>query len=224
MKIIQLLSGGLDSTTLLYKLLNEGHDVHALSIIYGQRHEREMIAAGETCAKLNVPWLMLNLDDLKTVMQGSSLTDEIDVPLGHYAEESMKQTVVPNRNMIFLSIAAAYAISLKSDGIAYAAHAGDHAIYPDCRQPFINSLAHTLSVANMWNKPLIVLAPFINMSKIQILKEGLLLDVDYSRTWTCYNGGSKPCMQCGACVERIEAFLLNNTEDPLLKESDNDLF
>ena len=224
MKIIQLLSGGLDSTTLLYKLLNEGHDVHALSIIYGQRHEREMIAAGETCAKLNVPWLMLNLDDLKTVMQGSSLTDEIDVPLGHYAEESMKQTVVPNRNMIFLSIAAAYAISLQADGIAYAAHAGDHAIYPDCRQPFINSLAHTLSVANMWNKPLIVLAPFINMSKIQILKEGLLLDVDYSRTWTCYNGGSKPCMQCGACVERIEAFLLNNTEDPLLKESDNDLF
>lgn len=218
MKTVVLLSGGLDSTTLLYLLKKEYTEVKAVTINYGQRHNKEILAAGKTCLELRVDWILLNFNDLKKVMRGSALTDNIEVPEGSYNSMTMIQTVVPNRNMIFLSIAAAYALSSKYDAIAYAAHSGDHTIYPDCREPFFKSCEQTINIGNAWNKPVKILAPFVNLSKADILKVGVTLGVDYSKTWTCYKGDLKPCSKCGACIERAEAFKGVGITDPLLKE------
>lgn len=215
MKAIVLLSGGMDSTTLLY-LMKEQCEVKALTINYNQRHSKEILAAGKTCNKLGIEWLLLNLSDLKKVMKGSALTDDIEVPKGRYDSTTMIQTVVSNRNMIFLSIAAACALSLKYDIVAYAAHRGDHVIYPDCREPFFKSCEATINIGNTWNKPIAIQVPFAHYSKTDILKTGVMLGVDYSLTWTCYVGDLKPCGKCGACIEREEAFKEVGMEDPLL--------
>lgn len=217
MKIITLLSGGLDSTTLLY-LLKKDHEVKALTINYNQRHNKEILMAGKTCQKLGIDWLLLEIGNIKKILKGSALTDNIKVPEGRYNSMNMIQTVVPNRNMIFLSLAAAYALSLKYDAIAYAAHAGDHTIYPDCRESFFKSCEATINIGNAWNKPIKILVPFANMSKTDVLKIGVSLGVDYNLTWTCYVGLKEPCGKCGACNERAEAFQEVGVEDPLLKE------
>ncbi len=218
MKAIVLLSGGMDSTTLLYKVKRQCDDVKALTIEYGQRHNKEVLAAGKTCQKLKVDWLLLSLHDLKKVMKGSALTDPaVQVPEGKYDEPVMKQTVVSNRNMILLSIAGAYAISLGYDLISYAAHTGDHAIYPDCRPEFFKACELTINIGN-WGKSLKIYVPFAFLDKTQILREGIQLGVDYLLTWTCYKGDLQPCGKCGACVERAEAFTKVGIPDPLLKE------
>lgn len=214
MKVIILLSGGMDSTTLLYLMKETENEVKALTINYSQRHNKEILAAGKTCAGLGIPWIMLNLNDLKYVMKGSSLTDNIPVPEGRYDEEAMKQTVVPNRNMIFLSIAAAWSISLGYNAIAYAAHTGDHAIYPDCREEFFRSCETTINEGN-WGDSIALLAPFISYNKTDILRLGQVLNVDYSLTWTCYKGDLMPCGKCGSCIERAEAFKKAGIIDPL---------
>lgn len=219
MKIITLLSGGLDSTTLLYLMKRSAEEVKALTINYGQRHNREIIKAGQTCKKLGVDWILLNLNDLRKVMSSSALINtDIKVPEGSYTELTMKQTIVPNRNMIFLSIAAAWALSLNYDGIAYAAHTGDHTIYPDCREAFFTLCEQTINVGNAWNKPIRIYAPFSYLSKADILRIGVALNVDYSLTQTCYKGDITPCGKCGACIERKEAFDAVGAVDPLIKE------
>ncbi len=203
-KVVMILSGGMDSTTLLYKLLKEYDEVHALSFNYGQRHSKELDFAKAVTTKLSVPHTIINLSDVNSVMGGSSLTrKEIEVPDGHYAEESMKITVVPNRNMIMLSVAVAAAVSLNSNDVFFGAHAGDHDIYPDCRSEFIEALSKATEIANY--VPVQIHAPFIKMSKGEIAALGKELGVPYEQTWTCYKGGDKPCGKCGACTERIEA-------------------
>jgi len=219
MKAVVLLSGGLDSTTLLYLLKGQCDEVKALTIVYGQKHVREVIAAGQTCKKLGVEWLLLNFTDLKKVVGESALVSKnAEVPEGSYTDETMKQTVVPNRNMILLSVAAAWASTLKFDIIAYAAHAGDHTIYPDCRKPFFTSAETTINIGNWLDKPMKVLVPFSDMPKTDILKLGISIGADYSLTWTCYKGDLRPCGKCGACVERAEAFRVAGFKDPLLEE------
>jgi 7-cyano-7-deazaguanine synthase len=213
MKTVIIHSGGLDSTVLLYHLLEQGHSVSALSIHYGQRHARELDCARLTCERLGVAHELADLRDLARVLSGSSLTsNEIAVAEGHYTEETMKSTVVPNRNMILLAVAAGHALSQKADAVAYAAHAGDHAIYPDCRPAFAEQLAQAIALAD-W-QPLELLRPFIEMDKTAIVRRGAELGVPFADTWSCYKGDERHCGRCGTCIERREAFYLAGITDP----------
>lgn len=207
-----VLSGGMDSTTLLYKLLAEGKEVKAISFNYGQRHNRELEQASATCKKLGVEHKIVDISFIKEIVSNSALTGDMEVPEGHYADETMKQTVVPNRNMIMSSIAIGYAVNLDYDEVALGVHAGDHAIYPDCRPEFIDALSRIAYIANY--KPISIYAPYLLVDKGDIAREGVKLGVDYSLTHTCYKGGEQPCGKCGACREREEAFLKAGVADP----------
>lgn len=215
MKVVVVLSGGLDSSVLLADLHAKGQDLLALSVDYGQRHRRELDAAEAIAALYDVPWHLARLENLRDILGGSSQTsDAIAVPHGHYTDESMKQTVVPNRNMILLAVAGALAINRKADAIAYAAHAGDHAIYPDCRPAFTEALAPALHLAG-WD-PIALLTPFIAWTKADIVRRGAMLKAPFILTYSCYEGGPQHCGECGTCVERREAFALADIYDPTL--------
>lgn len=216
-KVVVIYSGGMDSFTVLNKAINQGHEVYALSFDYGQRHVKELEVAANVCKKLNVPHKIVDISAINQLIGGSSLTDDIDVPEGHYEEESMKSTIVPNRNMILLSLAVGYAVSLKASQVYYGAHSGDHAIYPDCRPEFVKKMDDVCKIANY--DAVEIISPYLNNTKIDILTDGLKMGLDYSQTWTCYNGREKACGKCGACQERLEAFSLNNVSDPLEYEA-----
>ena len=213
MKAVVLFSGGLDSTVLASHLLSQGAEVRLLSIDYGQRHAKEL-AHGEALAKhMNLPRKSLLLPDLGDLLKGSSLTDDsVELPEGHYAEESMKATVVPNRNMILLALAGGYALSSGFDTIAYAAHAGDHFIYPDCRPEFAEAMEKALGLAD-WND-LSLYRPFVEMTKADLVRLGTELGTPLEMTWSCYAGMDVHCGKCGTCVERKEAFELAKVPDP----------
>lgn len=205
----------MDSTVLLYQLLNAGDDVLALSIDYGQRHKKELECARSLCKDLGVEHRIADLTSLTPLLAGSSLTSpEIEVPEGHYAEDNMKATVVPNRNMILLSVATGWAISAGADSVSYAAHSGDHAIYPDCREEFAEGMNHVMGLAD-WQKVALD-RPFVSLTKADIVKLGAELGVPFERTWSCYKGGELHCGRCGTCVERREAFYLAGIEDPTI--------
>lgn len=226
MNILVLFSGGLDSTALLYEALatvkqyevdmKEPGKVKAISFNYGQRHKKELACATDNARSLGVEHVIVQLDNLKAILNRGVLTAGGDVPEGHYAEESMKQTVVPNRNMIMLSIAAGHAMANGFSHVWFAAHAGDHAIYPDCRLEFVNALSAALAQAD-WT-PVTLRAPFIAKTKAEIVARGVELDVPFNNTWSCYKGGAKHCGKCGTCVERREAFQLAGVRDPTLYE------
>ena len=220
MNYVLLYSGGLDSSVLLYDLKSKGHTLHALSVVYWQRHSRELEAAKAICSRLEVSHQILDVSSLRDVLSGNSQTDlSVEVPEGHYTEESMKLTVVPNRNMIFLSLALAAAISKKFDGVAYAAHGGDHAIYPDCRPEFVEAMQKAAALCDWHHVELH--APYVQMSKAEIVKRGIQLDVPFDLTWSCYKGKGQHCGKCGTCVERREAFALNQIDDPTSYEEKN---
>ncbi|MDG0965602.1 MAG: 7-cyano-7-deazaguanine synthase QueC [Opitutales bacterium] len=213
MKAVVLFSGGLDSTVLTYHLLRENAELKLLSIDYGQRHQRELSASTQIALSLGLPHTILKLPMLAELLGGSALTDpSISLPEGHYAEESMKATVVPNRNMILLSLAAGHAISLQFNTVAYAAHAGDHTIYPDCRPEFADALDRTLKLAD-WSE-ITLHRPFVKWSKEDLVRRGKELAVPFEKTWSCYAGGELHCGKCGTCVERKEAFELVGLLDP----------
>lgn len=212
MKVILIYSGGLDSTVLLYHLLNGGNQVKAIGINYGQRHRKELIAASLIAGKAGVEYKVADLSALRPFLGGSSQTDDsVQVPYGHYAEENMKVTVVPNRNSLMLNVAAAWAIASKFDTLAYAAHAGDHAQYPDCRPAFIDAIKVLLRTVD-W-QPLNLIAPFAYKSKADIALLGHNLRAPMELTWSCYEGGEIHCGKCGTCVERREAFWLAGVGD-----------
>ncbi|WOO42564.1 7-cyano-7-deazaguanine synthase QueC [Rubellicoccus peritrichatus] len=213
MKTVLIYSGGLDSTVLLYSLHRAGHELLTLSVNYGQRHSKELDAAAAITTQLGIEHRVVDLTTLTPLLANSSLTDvDIAVPEGHYAEETMKATVVPNRNMILLSVAAGWAISMKADSIAYAAHSGDHAIYPDCRNEFAEAMDHAIRLAD-WHEVHLD-RPFVNKTKADIVKLGAELDVPFEQTWSCYQGGAIHCGRCGTCIERREAFYLAGVPDP----------
>lgn len=218
-RAIVSLSGGLDSTVLLAHCLEMGVECRALSVFYGQRHKCEIMAAAEITRHYGVEHKVVDLSNLREVMSGSSQTDsQVSVPEGHYEEESMKLTVVPNRNMLLLAVAGAWAVSVKADSIAYAAHAGDHAIYPDCRPEFAKAMAKALRLCD-WHSVELV-RPFLEptpMSKTDIVLLGHKLGVPFAKTWSCYKGdvGKGHCGKCGTCTERREAFSIAGIADPV---------
>lgn len=203
-KAVVVLSGGMDSTTLLYKVIADGYAPAVVSFNYGQRHKKELNYARTITRRLGLQHKVVDLRSINPLLQGSALTTKnVAVPEGHYAEESMKATVVPNRNMIMLSLATGYAVSIGANNVFFGAHAGDHAIYPDCRKEFVKKLSDVTRIANY--TPVEVHAPFLKMDKGDIVELGIKLGVPFSNTWTCYVGKAKPCKKCGACVERMEA-------------------
>jgi len=212
-KVVVIYSGGMDSFTVLHNAIRAGHDVYALSFNYGQRHVKELICAQNVCQELGIHHKIVDISAINQLIGGSSLTDDIEVPEGHYAADNMKSTVVPNRNMILLSLAVGYAVSLDAQAVYYGAHSGDHFIYPDCRPEFVQKMNDVCQIANY--EPVDIISPYLQQTKIEILKDGLAMGLDYGKTWTCYNGREKACGKCGSCQERLEAFTLNNTIDPL---------
>ena len=212
-KATLILSGGVDSTTLLYDLHRRGYDVRAISFDYGQRHIKELGMAQKTCEKIGVEHTIVNLSNLGSILGNNALTGKIEVPEGDYQDPTMKLTVVPNRNMIMLSIAIGYTINIGANHLYYGAHAGDHAIYPDCRPEFVQAIQNVAELCHY--DPINVHAPYLYIPKSEIVALGLDLGVDYSLTWTCYKGGLKACGKCGSCVERLEAFEINKAEDPI---------
>lgn len=207
MKTVVVYSGGLDSTVLLGKMLREREEVRAITIDYGQRHVQELEHARLLTFALGVPHNIIDLSGLKPLLKGSSQTDDsVPVPHGHYAEENMKLTVVPNRNAILLSVAFAAAISFKYNSVAYAAHAGDHAIYPDCREEFCRPFSEAMRHAD-WHVVELE-RPFLLMTKANIVREGARLGFNASMaaSYSCYEGGKRHCGLCGTCQERRSAF------------------
>lgn len=212
MKAVSLLSGGMDSTTLAYWLKDKGYDLHLVSVNYGQRHEKELVAAEGIANDLGADHQLVKVE---IWLPGSALTDgEVEVPEGHYAAESMKATVVPNRNAFMLALAFGIAIAQGADAVGCGVHAGDHAIYPDCRPAFLDAFQAMQMLATEGFGDPILLAPFVHKSKADIVSIGDKLGVDWVGTWSCYKGGTVHCGKCGTCTERREAFSLAGVVDP----------
>ena len=208
----------MDSVTMLHDLYEQGHELEVVSFDYGQRHAKELDVARANAEKLGLAHKVIEMQFLSQLLDKSALTGDTDVPEGHYADENMKQTVVPNRNMIMASLAIGLAVNNGQEAIAMGVHSGDHAIYPDCRPEFISALRTTALIANY--EPIDVLAPYLKMDKGSIIKRGLEIPtMDYSETWTCYKGLVKACGECGSCQERLEGFAINGIEDPLEYET-----
>lgn len=216
-RVVTTLSGGLDSVTLAHLLSAEGIDLIALSFDYGQRHAKEVQFAARCADLLGAEHEIVNLRPVGALLTGSALTDaSVDVPEGHYTDASMASTVVPNRNAIMLSIAVGVAVARGADAVATAVHAGDHAVYPDCRPEFIAAIEHEALVGNegFIHEGFRVLAPFLHQTKAEIVRRGADLDVPFADTWSCYVGGPQHCGRCGTCVERREAFEQAGVVDP----------
>lgn len=209
--VIAVFSGGMDSTTLVTDLVSMGYEVDCVSFDYGQRHNKELEFAEATTTKLGLRHDIVDLTNLTELLaeSGSSLISRTAVPEGHYAEDNMKKTVVPNRNMIMLAIAGGIAVAREARFIATAVHAGDHFVYPDCRPQFINALSLDLLRGNEGfghdGQGVSILAPFLFMSKAQIARLAIMHGLPFEETWSCYKGDEKHCGKCGTCVERLEA-------------------
>lgn len=212
-KCLVVLSGGLDSTTTLYQALKRFEAVEAIAFNYNQKHQKELECARKTCHKLGVKLKEVNLSYLANLVDSALTSDKMEIPEGHYEDENMKQTVVPFRNMIFFANALAYASNINANFVGLGVHTGDHAIYPDCRQEFWKIMEQAGKMGD-WKK-IEIYNPFQNSSKIDIVKAGIHLGIDYADTWTCYKGEKRACGKCGSCTERLEAFAKNGIKDPI---------
>lgn len=214
MKTVPVVSGGLDSVTMLWKYLNDNHAIDTvLSFDYHQRHRKELDCLKSLLDDIGITHYVVKLGAiLEFGGTDSALQFGGDVPDGHYAEDSMKQTIVPGRNLVMLSIAASFAQRSGADAVAIAVHGGDHFIYPDCRPAFIDAAADAIVAST--EHSVILLAPFLHTSKAAIVGVGAAMDVPFERTWSCYKGGEVHCGTCGTCVERREAFQLAGIDDP----------
>ena len=212
-EVVVLVSGGVDSVTALYHAAHEGPVAAGLSFHYGSKHnDRELPLAAEHCCRLGVRHEIIALDFMNRLFKSDLLKSGGPIPRVAYEPASMQRTVVPFRNGILLSIAAGFAESVGAQGLVIAAHTGDHAIYPDCREAFMTAMHEAIRLGTYAG--IEVLRPFITLTKADIVRRGLELGVDFARTWSCYEGGARPCGQCGTCVERREAFRLAGIPDP----------
>ena len=223
-KCVILLSGGMDSVTLLHYVVNTLNcdEVYALSFNYGQKHSRELEEAAWNCRKF--PQVKehrrMNLEFMRGILEGSSslVGDKIDVPdLDSISEEDLDQpvTYVPNRNMMLLSLAASYAETRGCRQIFYGAQAQDEYGYWDCTAEFLEKINQVLGLNR--RDSVTINAPFVSKSKGEVVKLGLENGVDFSHTWTCYRGGVRPCGTCPSCMERSLAFSKAGCADPLLQ-------
>jgi 7-cyano-7-deazaguanine synthase len=214
-KVVVLVSGGMDSVAALYEANQRYAVVGAVSFDYGSKHNhKEIPFAAWHCQKLGVPQRTIRLGFVDELFKSDLLQSGGTIPDGHYQELTMKQTVVPFRNGIMLAIAGGYAESIEAGGLVIAAHSGDHAIYPDCREDFMKSMADAVRLGTYAGVE--ILRPFIHHTKAEIAQRGYELGVDFSKTWSCYKGGDVHCGTCGTCVERREAFMLANLPDPTI--------
>ena len=222
MKVCVLLSGGMDSVTALYDAMRDHEVVACLSFDYGSKHNaREIPFARFHAEQHGIPHHTVSLDFMDRLFTSDLLKSGGTIPEGHYAEASMKQTVVPFRNGIMLAVAAGFAESNGAEGVVIAAHSGDHAIYPDCREPFMRAMGEAIHEGTYARIHL--LRPFIATDKAGIARLGIRLGVDFSKTWSCYKGGALHCGVCGTCVERREAFLMAGLTDPTVYEQTPEL-
>lgn len=220
--VVVTVSGGLDSVTLAHELDSDGAELTLLSFDYGQRHRREIYFAALCAERLGARHVVADLQAIGKLLSGSALTDSsVDVPDGHYTDESMKATVVPNRNAILLSVATGLAVASGATTVATAVHAGDHPIYPDCRPAFVDAFDHMARIANAGfaDPNFQVVAPYMSLSKAEIVGRGAALGVPFELTWSCYRGDDEHCGRCGTCVERQEAFELAEVPDPTVYET-----
>lgn len=212
---IIVLSGGLDSTTMLYEYRER--IAMAVSFHYGSNHnDRELAFAKLHCERLGIQHLIIPLDFIGQYFNSSLLAGADAVPEGHYNDENMRSTVVPFRNGIMLAVAAGLAENIGLQYVMIANHAGDHTIYPDCRPEFISAMDAAISNGTYNNAR--ILAPYTNITKADIALRGKLLKIDYAETWSCYKGGKVHCGKCGTCVERREALRLAGIEDTTVYE------
>ncbi len=213
MKVAVLLSGGLDSTTALHWAHHHHEVVCALSFDYGSNHAaRELACARYQAEQLGIPYHEIDLRSISAHLQSALLSGADAIPTADYAEDNLKQTVVPFRNGIFLAIAAGIAESNGATGIVIAAHGGDHALYPDCREDFMTAMASAISLGTYAH--LEILRPFITHSKGEITAIGAQLGVDFTHTYSCYCGREQHCGQCATCRERRESFAAAGLPDP----------
>jgi 7-cyano-7-deazaguanine synthase len=214
MKTIVVCSGGLDSVSLAHRIAAEGDLLGLFSFDYGQRHRKELDYAATCALRLGVFHQVIDMRGIGGQLTGSALTDDLEVPDGHYAEETMRVTVVPNRNAIMLAVAFGVAAARQAEAVAIAVHGGDHFIYPDCRPGFIDAFQTMQDHALEGYASVRLLAPYVQGSKADIVTDGARHGTPFAETWSCYKGGDLHCGRCGTCVERREAFHLAGIEDP----------
>ncbi|MDW5375296.1 7-cyano-7-deazaguanine synthase QueC [Halomonas sp. HP20-15] len=214
-KAVVIYSGGMDSYTVLHRAIRQGYSIHALSFDYGQRHAKELDIARRVCQRLEIAHRVIDIQAIHSLIDNSALTDDSrPLPTGDYDADSLAATVVPNRNMILLSLAIAHAVNINADVCFYGAHGGDHVLYPDCRPEFVERMNAASAVANF--NAVRIEAPYLHASKSGILADGLDMGLDYAQTWTCYQGGELACGECGSCRERLAAFAERGLADPLI--------
>ncbi len=216
-KAIAVVSGGLDSVTLAHLLAAQKIELHLVAFNYGQKHRKELDFARQCATDLGASFNLVDLTSLAPLIAGNALTDaSIVVPHGHYAAANMAITVVPNRNAIFLSLAYGIAVAHTAQMVGFGVHSGDHFIYPDCRPAFIEAFEAMEKKANegFGDPNLKLYTPFLKTDKAGIVAQGTKLGVDWTRTWSCYEGGEIHCGKCATCFERREAFAKAKVADP----------
>lgn len=211
---VVVLSGGMDSTVLAYYAAGLHERVDLVSVDYGQRHRTELTFAARTAEKLGARHDVIDLRAVGALLTGSALTDDVEVPHGHYTADNMAATVVPNRNALLISSVYAVAVARKASHVLVGVHAGDHAVYPDCRPEFVDAMHLALQAGNEGYADITLEAPFVTHTKTDICRLGGRLRVPFEDTWSCYEGGEVHCGRCGTCVERIEAFRDASVPDP----------
>jgi 7-cyano-7-deazaguanine synthase len=218
MKAIVLLSGGMDSVTLLAHAINEGRKVETLSFCYGSKHNQyENEAASRVADYYGVSNTLIDLSNISKHLESNLLKTGESIPEGHYEASNMSQTVVPGRNLIFISVAMGVAWTRGAGELYIGAHSGDHVIYPDCRPNFVEFMGSAVFEGS--DGKVMMKVPFLHGNKTTILEEGFKLGVPYELTRTCYKDQPISCGRCGACQERLEAFAAHDREDPIAYEN-----
>ena len=217
MNIVMALSGGMDSTTMLAHLLDKGHNVKCLIFTYGSKHNKyENAAAVKIADHYRCDWHHVDMTSFMEGFTSALMQSGEAIPEGHYTDATMSKTVVPARNIIFLSVMAGYAWSWDCQQIAIGIHQGDHAIYEDCRKEFYKAMDSAIYLGTGGRVEIV--APFVDIDKTGILGIGMPLGVPYELTRTCYKDQVLSCGLCGSCVERLEAFANVGRLDPVAYE------
>lgn len=211
-----VVSGGMDSTTMLYEYADR--IALAVTFNYGSNHNaREIECARYNCERLGIELVVVDMPFIGQLFDSSLLSGADAIPEGNYDDENMRSTVVPFRNGIMLAVAAGLAESRGLRHLMMANHGGDHAIYPDCRQGFVDAMSAAISQGTY--EHIDIFAPYTNITKTDIARRGAALGIDYAHTYSCYKGGAVHCGRCGTCTERRQAFIEAGIPDPTQYEN-----